>query len=424
MTTSQPTERVRPHLEAVAGHRTKIDSRRTTHRDGQDGTILIVVMVTAIAMFGLVFTGTLQLKSYQARAEATFRMGGQARNVARSGLIDAFSWFRRQPAQPVLNFAPARDESAVPPVLDTDDPSIGLVREFQISGSIWARYEVRLADPDEPVLSVRDVSALRGHTGQGQAWTLACWGVVFRKQDPAKRYDEAPNQILGTAWAFTETRRITLSPPGEAAICCENANFVRIEHNARVTGGGGAAVAHKPNTGQASISGEVNGNNGQENNEAVNAVVGYNASIETVFGVTFNDLESLADAVVQDPAEFPNPFPANGLVVVKCNMTFDSTTPLRGTGVVIFTGNVLFDSSSQNFFNGVLYIMGDLTFKAPSYLRGTIISEGKVTATGVADVAEIEYDPDLIASLMLNMGQYRISKAIRFGSNDQVQDTQ
>jgi len=143
--------------------------------------------------------------------------------VARSGLIDAFSWFRRQPTQPVVDFAPTRDEAAVPPVLDTDDPSLGLIREFQMSGSIWARYEVRLTDPNKPLMTVRDVSALRGYAGAGQAWTLSCWGIVFRKADPEKAYNETPNLILGTAWAFTEIRRVTLSPPGEAAICCANA---------------------------------------------------------------------------------------------------------------------------------------------------------------------------------------------------------
>ena len=35
----------------------------------ESGTVLVVVMVTAIAMFGLVFAGTLQLTAYKKKAE-------------------------------------------------------------------------------------------------------------------------------------------------------------------------------------------------------------------------------------------------------------------------------------------------------------------------------------------------------------------
>jgi hypothetical protein len=102
--------------------------------------------------------------------------------------------------------------------------------------------------------------------------------------------------------------------------------------------------------------------------------------------------------------------------VVKGDVTFDYTTPLRGTGVVVVTGNVTIDASAKNFFNGMLYVTGDVTFRAPSLLRGTLIACGHVHTEGYGDVAEIEYDPGVLADLMMNMGQYRISRAIRYGN--------
>jgi len=69
-------------------------------------------------------------------------------------------------------------------------------------------------------------------------------------------------------------------------------------------------------------------------------------------------------------------------------------------------------------------LMGNLTVKAPSFIRGCVICEGNVVVTGQGDVAEIEYDPDVIASLQMNMGQYRVSKAIRYGSTDMIRDLQ
>lgn len=393
-------------------------SARTRRRAGEEGTILIVVMVTAIAMFGLVFTGTLQLQAYKNKAEATFRMGSQARNVARAGLIDAFSWFRRQPIQPVVDFAPVHDANAVPPVLDTDDPSLGLVREFQMSGSIWARYEVRLYDANKPLMTVRDVSALRGYEGAGQAWTLACWGIVFRNADPQKGYSESPNLVLGTAWAFTEIRRITLSPPGDGAICCANANLVNLGKNSKIHGKGKSGVVSQSGNGTPTTDGEIDGLNPYD------IITDYDASVEAVFGVSFNELESLADLVVTDPADYPDPFPRNGLVIVKGDMVFDFATPLAGTGVVVVTGDCTLDVTSRNYFSGVLYVMGHFLMKAPSYIRGTIIVGGGVTVTGQGDIAEIEYDPDLIDELVVTMGRYRISKAIRYGSTDTIRDLQ
>ena len=79
-----------------------------------------------MAMSGLIFVGGIVLASYKTKSETEFRALGQARNVARAGLIDSFSWFRRQPTPPVTEFAPVRDEEADPPIVDTEEPEIGL----------------------------------------------------------------------------------------------------------------------------------------------------------------------------------------------------------------------------------------------------------------------------------------------------------
>ncbi|MBN2489663.1 MAG: hypothetical protein JXQ29_02295 [Planctomycetes bacterium] len=384
-------------------------SNRLTVRPDEHGTILVVVMITAVAMFGLLLAGTVKISSYRTEAETAFRCEAQARNVARAGVIDGFSWFRRQPVQPVVDFAPLLDPGANPPVLDTEEPSVGIVREFQISGSTWARYEVRKVDPNRPEQAVRDLSALRGYAGQGQAWNLASWGLVFRKQDVARRYNEPPNQVLATAWAFTEIRRMTLSPPGEAAVCCSRGDRVVVGANSRVIGGEGTGIVFPPGTGTPAVSGELSGTT------KTATLTDYNASIEHVFGVTLDELESLADEVAGGAATFPSPFPRQGLVVVKGDITFDYTTPLRGTGVVVVIGNVTVDASARNFFNGMLYVNGAVTFRAPSLLRGALIASGTVRTEGYGDVAEIEFDPGVLADLMMNMGQYRISRAIRYG---------
>ena len=384
------------------------DSYPLRTRNPESGTILIIVLFISMAMAGLIFVGGLGLASYKAKSETEFRCLGQARNVARAGLIDAFSWFRRQSSQPVTAFAPVRDENADPPVLDTENPEIGLVRQFEISGDIWARYEVKKLDLKNPKLQVRDVSLFRGLTGLGQAWFLGSRGVVFRRVDEERDFNEKPNHVLGTAKAFTEIRRMTLAPPGEAALNASRGDRVTLTTRTRLIGGDGAAVVYPLGTGNVTVQGEISGS------PALAPVASYDASEEAVFGMPLAQLKSLADDIITNPAEFPSPIPRDSLLIMQGDLTFNDLLPLRGTGVLYVQGNLVVDSSPKNFFNGMLYVTGNLTFRAPSLLRGTIVCRGTVCVEGSGDYAEIEYDSSVLSGLMVTMGQYRISKAIRF----------
>ena len=95
-----------------------------------------------------------------------------------------------------------RDLAAVPPVNETDDAAIGLVREYEIGPNLWGRYEVRLTVPAEPFTDsnsngvhddgepftdtngnakrddareTRDVSIERGLAGSGAVWPATAW---------------------------------------------------------------------------------------------------------------------------------------------------------------------------------------------------------------------------------------------------------
>jgi hypothetical protein len=403
-------------MNASSRNKTQGPEKRAPDRSGaydpghlpESGTILLIVLFVSLAMSGLIFVGGLLLESSKNQAETQFRAVGQARSVARAGLIDAFSWYRRQSTQPVTQFAPILDLGADPPILDTEDPAVGLVRHFKISGNIWARYEVKKVDTKNPHLQVRDVSALRGLAGTGQAWYLASWGAVFRREDDQKGYKESPNRLLGTAQAFTEIRRMTLSPPGEAAINSARGDNVVLTTRTRVVGGDASAVVFPIGTGNVSAQGEISGS------PALAPVAGYDDSPEAVFGVPYAQLKSLADDVYMNPSEFPSPMPQDSLLIVEGDLTFDDTRPLRGTGVIYVNGNVVVDASPRNFFNGMLYVTGNLLVRAPSIVRGTIVARGSIRVEGSGDYAEVEYDKKVLSALMVSMGQYRISKAMRF----------
>ena len=98
--------------------------------DPQSGAAIIVALWFTVIVAGIVLTGSLSLESHRRHTRNSFVAKAQAVQIARSGLTEALSWMRRQTSQPVMVFAPQLDPSATPPILDTIDPDIGLVREL------------------------------------------------------------------------------------------------------------------------------------------------------------------------------------------------------------------------------------------------------------------------------------------------------
>ncbi|PIE23529.1 MAG: hypothetical protein CSA62_06715 [Planctomycetota bacterium] len=375
----------------------------------ESGTALVIAIFFTILGLGLILSGSMVMEAASKKSEVLFRLDGQARQFANAGLIDAVSWFRRQTTQPVTSFLPVLDTTASPPVLDTDDPAIGIVRQFEISRGIWGRYEVRRFVPNvvPSEAETDDISAQRGAASAGTIWRLVSRGFVFRMVDPSADFNVQPNQVLSTEVMETEIRRMTLSPPSQAALCVDRADNCRINSRGRVLGGVGAGVAYPSSTGGATVVGELSGS------PSLVAVGSYDSSVDAVFGLDDASLRSLADDRITSNAEFPCPVPNNHVLYVDADLVFTLARPLKGTGIIYVNGDVKINPGSNTFFNGMLYVNGDLTVNAPSILRGTFIVKGVVTVQGLADYAEIEYDDGILNSLMLEVGQYRVSSSVR-----------
>ncbi len=118
-------------------------------RSREQGVILLWATLTIMFIAGVVMAGTDDLKAVDDMTKAEFSSQGQAIEVAQAGLVDAFAWMRRQTEQPVEVFAPQLDLDAVTTINETDDPSKGLVRTFEISPGLWGRYEVLKGIPAE-----------------------------------------------------------------------------------------------------------------------------------------------------------------------------------------------------------------------------------------------------------------------------------
>lgn len=388
-------------------------------RQGERGVALILAILFTIIVVGITVTGTMILHTHQNKTKLGFVARGQAVQFAKSGLVEALGWCRKQTSQPVTTFEPVLDTASTPPVLETIDPTIGLVREFAITNSVWGRYEVWKewdADPDSARLAWRtqmqceDVSDMRGNLSPGSIWRIRSLGYVYRRVDPNVAFNVAPNQVLGQEMAEVEARRLALQPPGQAALCARTGSTTSVLTRGRLIGGSTAAGLYYLNgTGSPTVSGtgaSVTGTPGQS------AATTYDDSFEAVFGVSRTELTAMADYVVAAAGDFPSPVPVDTLVLSNVGMTFTAAQPLKGTGVVAIVGDTTISQGSYSAFSGLLYVQGNLTIREPSEIQGAVVCTGTITVQGNSDYATITYDDAILTHLRQELGTYRLSSAV------------
>jgi hypothetical protein len=410
-------------------------SCRRAPKAHERGMVLVWAAASMLIIGGVVASGMGRLKAVDEMARAEFSAAGQARQVAEAGLVDAYAWFRRQQVQPVVAFAPKRNMAAIPPVNETDDPTKGLIRTFEISPGLWARYQVGLATPPESFVDsnvngyydlgetytdtdgdgkhgngkgARDVSTSRGMAGSGTVWRLESRSQIFRRPDAALPLGSGVNIQVAEALLAAELRRLTLVPPAAAALCVSTRGGLNIGTRARIRSIG-TCVAYGSNAGGLGIllGSELLG-------PTTSALVpGWNDNVDNVFGVDWTALKGMADVSTVDPVNgVTSPLPDASLVVVTGDITFDAARPLKGTAVLVVKGNVTIAAGSNSFFSGLLYVDGNLTVRAPALIRGTVIVRGTADVRGTGgDYVEIERDSGVLTKLMTLMGQYRYSKA-------------
>jgi hypothetical protein len=394
-------------------------SNTGNNRDSERGTALIFALMFTTVVVGIVLTGTLTLKSQIVHNRTLFITNYQAVMAARSGLTEGLSWLRRQTSQPVTVFEPQLDPAATPAVLDTEDPDIGLVRDFKISGNLWARYEVWkewAADPDPDRLTWReqfncqDVSSPKVGAAAGSAWRLRSIGYVYRQMDPTLPFNEAPNLVLATELAETDVLRAIINLPGQAAINTSRGGNCRIRSGGRVYGNGLAGIYFPISSGSPNLSGGtvvgIPGTSGVVDDD-------YDDSYESVFGLTFAELSSMADQVITTASAFPSPLPDSALIVAEVpTLTFNASLPLTGAGLVIVKGNVNISQGSNSLFSGLLYVEGNLTIYEPCEINGSVVCTGNVNVRGNSDFSTINYDEGALSALMQTFGNYRRANSL------------
>ena len=384
------------------------------------GIALVLGMFLGILALGLTVSGAYLMKANRTKVDAGFVLAGQSGQFARSGITEALNWFRLQPAQPVLAFGPVMDTAASPPIRETEEPEIGLVRDFRIDGIYWGRYEVWKrwdADPDAQRLEwwekmlARDISALR-QMPTGSVWKVKCIGYVYRRVDPNKAFDRYPNQVLGSQILEAEFLRVGLTPSGISALSVNDGGNLDLRAGARVSGGADGAAVTYP---QASSTPIVDLSVVEMDGIQIMAPVPtYDDSLNAVFGTNEMGLRATADMVITDPADLPSPIPSNAIIFSEnTSMILASDSPLTGFGILVHKGNLTLDVGSNSNFSGLLYVDGDLRISAPAEISGAVIVTGRVRMEGASDYATLRYDSGVVSSLEQMFGRYRLSGPVR-----------
>ena len=421
--------------------------------DRSRGSALVLVVIALVMVMGIITAGAILLRNSQDVISDEAHVG-QAVSISMAGLSEALSWFRRQIVQPVQTFSPQLNLNANPPINDTDDPNVGIVREFQISQAfgLWGRYEARLLKTKSgggtaPV--VRDVSVDRNlaptdpPTSNGWSWYIESTGIIFKKADSttyltANFYQTPippymPNgtsvttllgprpyvRIVTSATTCTEIRRLVIQPPGAGgALCSHRGDAATIGTKSRVAGGKKPGIVYPTGTGSPTKTGELTGTptgGSTPGQLIVSPASNYVDSVSGVFGgMSNNDLRTTADIYATSVSSLPSELPQYGLIYFKGNATFDSSHPLVGAGILFVEGNLTIDSNSNSFYGGVIYVQGNYIQRSPSLVKGLVIVTGTSSLSGTGDFAELDYDPNILNQVLMFMGQYRFSKPITF----------
>lgn len=374
------------------------------------GAVMVWALIFVIVTAGMIVSHTAYMASHRQTMDVHLKRKPLAANFARAALTDALSWFQAQSTQPVTEFAPLLDSTQSPPVLDTQDPTLGLVREFEIRGNLWGRYEIRKEE-------TTDLSLLHGSSAPGTVWELAARGYVYRVVDARKRFDEAPNQVVSMSRMETTMRSVPLELPAQAAVDVDDLSRVTIGTGGRVRGGtSGPALAGPPLSGLLSflittLTSLVTGTPG------VLTVTGYKSSPLDVFRMSLAELRDVSNLAVSSLSSrwLTKPLPDNAIVYHRGDLTITSTQRLLGAMLLVVDGNLTVQPGSDSQVQGVVYVTGNTILNGPFSLAGALVARGDllIQGNGPGQDAVVQYDAAALQRLTNSLSRYRASRAVR-----------
>jgi hypothetical protein len=408
----------------------------------------LIVVVLGIALVLATLTVAIIIVEFSGKiTQRQLTQQGQALNAAQAGLTEGLSWFRRQPAQPVMTFTPVLSPAAVPPVYDTEDASTGLVRSYPVSdpGHVWARYELRQAAAPGGTNTI-DISAQRGKKCPtppcGLVWQLESQGIIYVRNstNPLIAYNASPNVVLSRRTLRSEIQRLGLNRPVDAALVVNRGAAINIANQSvEIKGNKSFGIAWVTATGTPTGTGytsatlppnaQITGGGGGAISAGIAAAPNH-FTIPYVFGMTLQELRAMANFEVTQVTDLPYSTDSSGftslppmqLILLNDpanqakNYIFNAANPLNGTGIMVVFGSLTIAANSNSAFNGIIFVVnGSYSQSSPSTVTGTVIVDtgaaGTVTVQGAADKSSIRFDSNLLAYMARRMGLYNMVRS-------------
>lgn len=372
-------------------------------RAGEQGSALVWAMFFVSLTTGILVAHSFELSANRRTMDTRYRRLDLARSVAESGLTEATAFMRRQPVQPVVQFAPQLDPEADPPVDETLDPTVGLVREFEVQGNLWGRYEVR---KDEAV----DVSASYGETA-GTVWDVGARGYLWQVVDRKVPFDQHPNRVLSVQTIRTELRGLPVDTPANAAIILLDPSRITMAAGGKIDSDGSPAVAYRAPAGplpiaplDAAISGEP----------TALALPGLQVDVSSIFGMRPERVKNLCDLVLLSPRQVWGRVLKDQALFAPADLTLQPTwSSLRGRMLLVVNGDFTAQAGNNSDFSGIVFVAGNASIEGPFRFRGTMIVGGRLEVGGTGDAVQISYAAAEVQTLRAALARYRVSRDVR-----------
>lgn len=385
-------------LPASADSRPEV---RVPRPRAQRGSALVWAMLFVIITCGMIISHTAFLAANRKDIDARYRQQTLSATFARSGLTDALGWFARQPTQPVVEFRPQLEPEADPPLLDTLDPTLGLVREFEVHSGLWGRYEVRLEE-------VLDISAERGATTAGSAWQLRARGYVYQREDPNRSFDQAPNRLIAASALQSEMRGIPITMPAEAPLIIDDVANLSVGLRGDIRGGDKPGyVAIRNTLGLLDVLvGLVSGTPSKVINNTIKLAP------DQVFGMRLDRLRNFSDYTYLPGQRFRSDYRSGQVVYVQGDLTLDRPLQTDGPILLIVGGNLSVPAGSDVHLQGIVYVGGNADVRGPFSLKGSMIVAGAAQFAGFGSTGDVvlEYARSAVDHVRAAAGRYRLSR--------------
>ncbi len=132
-----------------------------------------------------------------------------------------------------------------------------------------------------------------------------------------------------------------------------------------------------------------------------------------VLGVSTSDLQIMANYLVTNVNQLPNPLPNMCLVYICGNAEFTVSHNLFSSGILFVDGNLILDSGSNCDYEGLIYCTGTVTIYDSNVIAGCVVAWQGLTLSesGASQSSQIVYSKGILATVNQIVCQYREMKS-------------